>query len=108
MEATLANGITTTTNGPYVAVQPLGASEPIIVEVFGKGLGTSGAFSISFDIETSTDASSFSAASSHVIAGTATSKPFVFQQKVAAPFVRVNVTAISGTGAALSAGCRVA
>lgn len=107
MYATLANGITTATNGTYVAVQPVGATQPVMVEIFGKALGTAGAFSITFDIETSGDGTTFTQVKEITIAGTAQSKPFALQHKVSAPFMRLNVTAISGTGAALSATVRV-
>jgi hypothetical protein len=101
--ATLADGITTTTNGTYAAVQKIGSTDPVIVEVYGKALGTSGAFSATIQIQTSPDASSWTTQSTLVIGGTAESKPFDVQQKVAVPFVRVNVSAISGTGASVSA-----
>ena len=106
MEATLANAITTTTTGPYVAIQPIGATEPLVVEVFGKYLGTSGAFSITVELQGSADASSFTAISTHVLTGTAESKPFAVQIKVPKPYLCAEVTAISGTGASFSLGCR--
>jgi hypothetical protein len=106
MEATLANAITSTTTGPYVAVQPIGGTDPVIVEVYGKSLGTSGAYSITVELQGSEDASTFTAISTHVLTGTAQSKPFAVQVKVPVPFLRAEVTAISGTGASLSLRCR--
>jgi hypothetical protein len=100
-------GITSTTNGTYVAVQPIGSTQPQIVEIFGKGLGTSGAFSITYVIESGSDGSTFGTTNATItIAGTAESKPIALQTKVSLPFVRARVTAISGTGAALVLGCR--
>ena len=107
MDATLADAITTTTNGPYAAVQIKGATEPVSVEIVGKALGTSGAFSVTFDIEESADASSFSAVKTVTVAGTAETKPIALQHVARKPWVRLNVTAISGTGASLSAALRV-
>jgi hypothetical protein len=104
--ATLAAGITTATNGTYAAVQRISETEPVIVDVYGKALGTSGAFSATIQIQTSADASSWTTRSTLTVSGTAETKPFAVQQKVAAPFVRVNVSAISGTGAAVSAEVR--
>jgi hypothetical protein len=108
-EVTLANGITTTAAGTYVAVQPVTGTEPVMVDIFGKGLGTSGAFSITYVIESGSDGSTFGTTNATItIAGTAESKPIALQTKVSLPFVRARVTAISGTGAALSLGCRFA
>lgn len=101
--ATLANAITTTTNGTYAAIQPVGATDPIVVDIVGKASGTSGAFSATIQIQTSPDASSWTTQSTLVVAGTAESKPFAVQQVVRTPFVRINVSAISGTGASVSA-----
>lgn len=102
-------GITTTTNGTYAAVQPIGSTQPVVVEIFGKGLGTSGAYSITYVIQSGSDGSTFGTTNATItIAGTAQSKPISIMQVIKLPFVRINVTAISGTGAALVLGARFA
>ena len=88
-------GITTTTNGTYVAVQPIGSSLPVPVEIFGRVSRASGAFTATVVIQTSADGSSFSTHSSHDFSGTSVSKPFAIQSVVKAPFVRLNVSAVS-------------
>jgi hypothetical protein len=108
MEVTLAYNITTATNGPSVGVQPYGGTEPIVVDVYGQGVGTSGAQNIVFDVEHSVDGTTWTTAATITVAGTHTSKPFTYQVKVAKPYVRANVTTITGTGAALYANMRVA
>ena len=108
MEVTLAYNITTATNGPSVGVQPYGGTEPIVVDVYGQGVGTSGAQNIVFDVEHSVDGTTWTTAATITVAGTHTSKPFTYQVKVAKPYVRANVTTITGTGAALYADMRVA
>lgn len=108
LEATLADNITTTTNGPYAAVQPKGATEPIAVEIFGRGLGTSGAWSATIQVQESDDASSFSTVATIGVSGTANTKPFAIQHVVRKAWVRLNVSAISGTGASVAAGIRIA
>lgn len=97
MEASLtpAAGITTATNGTYVALQPIGGTDPVQVEVFGKALRASGAFTATIVIQYSDDGSSFSTHSSHDVAGTSESKPFSFVSTIAHPFVRLNVSSIS-------------
>ena len=106
---TPAAGITTTTNGTYAALQPIGATQPVPVEIFGKGFGTSGAFSITYVIESGLDGSTFGTTNATItIAGTAESKPISLVAVVSLPFVRARVTAISGTGAALVLGLRTA
>lgn len=102
-------GITTTTNGTYIALQPIGETQPVTLEIFGKALGTSGAFSITYVIQSGSDGSTFGTTNATItIAGTAQSKPISIQQVIKLPFVRINVTAISGTGAALVLGARFA
>lgn len=97
-------GITTATNGTYVAVQPLGETQPIPVEIYGRVSRASGAFTATVVIQTSTDGSSFSTHSSHAFSGTSESKPFAIQSVVKAPFVRLNVSAVSN--ATVNAGIR--
>lgn len=106
-EVSLANGITTTTTGPNIGVQPFGMTKPIIVDVYGQAVGTSGAINIIFDVQESVDGSSYTTASSLTLAGTFTSKPFAIQVKIRKPYMRINVTTITGTGAALYAGARL-
>jgi hypothetical protein len=102
-------GITSTTNGTYVAVQPIGSTQPVPVEIFGKGLGTSGAFSITYVIESGSDGTTFGTTNATItIAGTAQSKPIALSQVIKLPFVRARVTSISGTGAALVLSLRTA
>ena len=103
MDATLADNITTTTNGPYAAIQIKGASEPIPVSIIGRVLGTSGAFSATIQIQESDDASSFSTAATITVGGTAETKPFALQHTARKAWVRLNVSAISGTGASVAA-----
>lgn len=110
MEASLttAAGLTTTTNGTYMPLQPVGGTEPIICEVFGKALGTSGAFSITWVLEAGTDGSTFGTTLATITtAGTAETKPIAIQQKCSLPFIRARVSSISGTGAALVLSIRV-
>jgi hypothetical protein len=97
MEASLtpAAGITTATNGTYVAIQPIGGTEPIAVEIVGKAFRASGAFTATMVIQYSADGSSFSTHSSHDLAGTSESKPFAIVAKIPYPFVRLNISAIS-------------
>ena len=107
MEVSLANGITTATTGPNVGIQPYGGTEPIIVDVFGKAVGTSGAINIVFLVQESVDGTTYTTASTTTLAGTYTSKPFSMQVKIRKPYARVSVTTITGTGAALYAGLRM-
>lgn len=88
-------GITTTTNGTYVAVQPIDSTLPVPVAIYGRVSRASGAFSATVVIQTSTDGSSFSTHSTHAFSGTSESKPFAIQSVVNAPFVRLNVSAVS-------------
>ena len=109
MEASLTPtaGITSTAAGTYFAVQPIGKTDPLMVEIYGKAFGTSGAFSVTYVIESGSDGSTFGTTNATItIAGTAETKPFSTQTKISLPFVRVRVTAISGTGAALVAEIR--
>jgi hypothetical protein len=108
MEVTLANNITTATNGPTVGIQPYGSGQPVVVDVFGYGAGTSGSQNIVFDVEHSVDGSTWATAATITVAGTHTSKPFTYQVKVSRAYARVNVTTITGTGAALYANLRMA
>jgi hypothetical protein len=107
MEATLADNITTTTNGPYVALQVKNATQPVPVQIVGKGLGTSGAFSATIQIQESNDASSFSTTATVGVSGTAESKPIAYVHVARKAYIRLNVSAISGTGAAVYASCQV-
>jgi len=103
MEVSLANAITTTTNGPTVAVQMPTASEPITFDIQIDARGTSGAQSIIFDLEGSaTGLGSWTTIKNYVVDGTYTQKVQSFQQVISKPYTRVNVTTISGTGASLS------
>ena len=106
MECTLANAISTTTNGPTAGIQLYGATDPMVVEVYGIGVGTSGAIAITLQIQESADASSWTTVGTVALDGTFTSKPFAVQQLIRKPYVRVNVSAISGTGAAITAHMR--
>ena len=112
MEASLTPtaGITSTAAGTYFAVQPIGKTDPLMVEVYGKVFGTSGAYSVTYVIESGSDGSTFGTTNATItLAGntaTLASKPFSTQTKISLPFVRVRVTAISGTGAALVAEIR--
>ena len=109
MEASLtpAAGITSTTNGTYAALQTIGSTQPVALEIFGKAFGTSGAFSITYVIQSGSDGSTFGTTNATItITGTAESKPILLTQVISLPFVRINVTAISGTGAALVLGTR--
>ena len=108
MEVSLANAITTATNGPTVGIQPFGKTDPIIVEVVGAATGTAGAINIVFDVEESVDGTTFTTASTLTLAGTFTSKPFAIQTKIRKAYARINVTTITGTGASLSANLLVA
>jgi len=103
MEVSIANAITTATNGPTVGVQPFGKTDPVIVSIVGAATGTSGAQNIIVDFEESVDGTTWTTASTLTLAGTFTSKPFAIQTKVRKPYVRANVTTITGTGASLSA-----
>lgn len=110
MEASLtaAAGITTTAAGTYMALQPVGKTDPVVCEIYGKAFGTSGAFSITYVIESGTDGTTFGTTNATItVAGTAETKPIAIQQVVSLPFVRVRVTAVSGTGAALVLEIRV-
>ncbi len=104
-DATLADNITTTTNGTYVALQPKGATNPVAIEIVGKGLGTSGAFSATIQVQESDDASSFATTATLGVSGTAETKPLVYAHIARKAYVRLNVSAISGTGASVSATC---
>lgn len=106
MECTLANAITTVTNGPTAGLQLFGATDPIVVEVYGIGVGTSGSISITLQIQESADASSWTTVGTVSLSGTFTSKPFDVQQVIRKAYVRANVSAISGTGAAVTAHMR--
>jgi hypothetical protein len=103
MLATLADNITTTTNGAYAAIQLKGATDPVQIEIVGRCLGTSGAFSATIQIQESDDASSFSTAATVGVSGTAETKPFACAHTARKAYVRLNVSAISGTGASVSA-----
>lgn len=115
MQVSLANAITTTTNGPTVAVQPkngaissVGKHNPVILRLDIAATGTSGAQSIIFDIEGSlTGLGSWTAIKTYTLDGTYTKKSQTFEQKVRDPYIRVNVTTISGTGASLSANASI-
>lgn len=101
---TPAAGITTATNGTYVAVQPIGGTEPVAIEVFGRAARASGAYTATMVIQVSADGSSFTTHSTHALSGTSESKPFAFQSVVRSPFVRLNISAISN--ATINAGIR--
>lgn len=88
MNVTLASNITTTTNGPYAAIQPIGKTDPVVVEIVGKVVGTSA----TIQVQESADASSFSTVSTL----TYTTAGLISVQHVARkPFIRLNVSAIS-------------
>ena len=88
MNATVASNITTTTNGSYVALQPVGKTDPVVVEITGKVVGTSA----TIQVQESADASSFSTVSTL----TYTTAGLISVQHVARkPYLRLNVSAIS-------------
>lgn len=101
MEVTLASNITTATTGPTIGVQPVGSFQPLVLDIYGQGVGTSGAQNIVFDVQHSVDGTTWATAATITVAGTYTSKPFAYQVKVERAYARVNVTTITGTGAAL-------
>ena len=103
LEVSVANAITTATNGPNVGVQPYGKTDPVVVTVAGAASGTSGAINIVFVVQESVDGTTYTTASTTTLAGTFTSKPFSIQTKIRKPYARINVTTITGTGASLSA-----
>lgn len=106
-EVTLASNITTATSGPTAGVQPYGSTQPIIIDIFGKAIGTSGAQNIIFTVQESVDNSTWTTAATMTLAGTFTSKPFAVQVKISKALVRVTVGTITGTGAALYAEARI-
>ena len=115
MQVSLANGITTATPtyGPSVGVQVFGSTEPIVVDVFGKLTGTSGATSATLIVQESVDGTTYTTAATIALSSTSTaavpsSKPFAVQVKVRKPYVRAGVTAISGTTATVYANLRMA
>lgn len=97
----LANARTTTGALTRSSIQPRSSIMPVIAVdgwVRIRVTGT-GAISATVAIETSADDSSFGSVGSVTVAGTdAASGTYCF--RLDAPFVRANVTAISGTGAA--------
>ena len=102
-DVSLANSITTVTNGPTIAVQPFGATEPVELDLRVSASATGGTPSCTFDVEGSTTGlGSWTAITTYTIDGFNPYKAQSFQQIVRVPYVRVNVTAISGTAATLN------
>jgi hypothetical protein len=108
MDVSLANNITSVTNGPTIAIQPFGKADPLTIQLEVAAAGTSGAQSISFNIEGSaTGLGSWTNIQTYTVDGTYTSKGQYFNQVVRYPYLRCNVTAVSGTGASLSVNATV-
>lgn len=104
----LANAITTATTGPTIALQmpsAISMVEPWIAEVRFVLDGTSGAISVTFTIEKSDSGTGTWTTAMAAVTMTTTGPTkgiFLGQQKFEGSYFRVNISAISGTGAALT------
>jgi hypothetical protein len=99
----LANAATGTGAQTRSSIQPVATIMPVIaVDSFVRiRLDGTGAISSTVTIETSQNDSTWASAGSFAVAGT-NSASLQGSVRLDAPFVRANVTAISGTGAAVT------
>jgi hypothetical protein len=109
LDISMANAITTVTTGPTVALQLPAAQAPVlplVCDCVAVLTGTSGALSVTYSIEKSdTGLGSWTTAvAANTISAVSgvTTVTMPMQCKFEGSYFRVNVSAISGTGAAFT------